>query len=88
MKTSYYASKRVIRANRSKSIVRPSKVHSPLVISKQEVLVIFEVRDYVIPVICKNSLTDFSSVNNSTLVINKCSDVIPCKFKAMKFMIE
>ena len=43
--------RRVIKANRSKSIIRPSKVHSILVVSKY-------------------------------------SDVISCKFKAVKFTIE
>ncbi len=51
-------------------------------------LVTPEVRDYATPVVCKNSLTDFSSVSNLTLIVNKCSDVIPCKFKAVKFTIE
>ena len=80
--------KRDVRANHSKSIVRPSEVHSTLVVSKREVLVTPEVRDYATPVVCKNSLINFSSVSNPTLVISKCSDVIPCKFKAVKFMIE
>src|SRR6266498_1243654 len=78
--------RRVVRANRSESIVRPSEVHSTLVVKKREVLVIPEVKDYVTPVVCKNSLINFSS--NPTLVVSKCSDVIPCKFKAVKFMIE
>ena len=78
--------RRVVRANRSKSIVVPSEVHSPLVVEQREVLVTPEVKDYVTPVVCKNSLTNFSS--NSTLVISKCSDVIPSKFKAVKFTIE
>ncbi len=80
--------RRVVRANRSESIVRPSEVHSTLIVRKQEVLVISEVRDYATPVVCKNSLTDFSKVSNPTLVISKCSDVIPCKFKAVKFTIK
>jgi len=79
--------RRVVRANRSKSIERPSEVHSTLEVRQQEVLVTLEVRDYATPVICKNSLTDFRS-SNPTLVISKCSDVIPCKFKAVKFTIE
>ncbi len=61
-------------------------MHSTLIVSKREVLVTSEVRDYAIPVVCKNSLTDFSS--NPTLVVRKCSDVIPCKFKVVKFTIE
>src|SRR6266508_1112316 len=51
-------SRRVVRANSSESIVRPSEVHSTLVVRKQEVLVTPEVRDYATPVVCKNSLTD------------------------------
>ncbi len=78
--------RRVVRANRSESIVRPSEVHSTLVVGQREVLVTPEVRDYATPVVCKNSLTDFSS--NPTLAVSKCSDVIPCKFKAVKFTIE
>ena len=78
--------RRVVRANRSESIVRPSEVHLTLVVEQREVLVTPEVRDYATPVVCKNSLTDFSS--NPTLVVSKCSDVIPCKFKAVKFTIE
>ncbi len=80
--------RRVVRANYSESIVRPSEVHSTLVVRKREVLITPEVRDYATPVICKNSLTDFSSVSNPTLVVSKCSDIIPCKFKAVKFTIE
>ena len=41
-----------------------------------------KVKDYIIPVVCK------SSVNNPTLVVSKCSDVIPCKFTAVKFTIK
>ncbi len=62
--------RRVVRTNRSESIVRPSEVHSTLKVRKREVLVTPEVRDY------------------ATLVVSKCSDVIPCKFKAVKFTIE
>ena len=61
-------------------------MYSTLEVRKREVLVIPEVRDYATPVVCKNSLTDFSS--NLTLVVSKCSDVISCKFKAVKFTIE
>jgi len=64
-------------------------VHSTLVREvKYEVHVTPEVKDYVTPVVCKNSLTDFSSVSNPTLVVSKCSNVIPYKFKAIKFMLE
>src|SRR6266542_1174594 len=78
--------RRVVRANRSESFVSPSEVHSTQKVSQREVLVTPEVRDYATPVVCKNSLTNFSS--NPTLVVSKCSDVIPYKFKAVKFTIE
>jgi len=37
------------------------------------------VKDYAIPVVCKSSLTQFSSVSNPTLVVNKYSDIISSK---------
>ena len=80
--------RRIIRANRSEDIVRLSEVYFTLEDSKREVLVTSEVKDYATPIVCKNSLTDLSSESNPTLVVSKCSDVIPCKFKAVKFMIE
>ena len=80
--------RRIVRPNRSESIVRTSKVHSILEVRQREVLVTLEVRDYATPVVHKNSLTDFSSVSNPTLVVSKCSNVIPCKFKVVKFPIE
>ena len=80
--------RRVVRANHSESIVNLSEVHSTLIVSKQEVLVTPEVRDYIIPVVCKNSLTDFSSISNLILVVSKYSDVILSKFKTVKFTIE
>jgi len=79
--------RRVVRANRSESSVRPSEVHSTLEDRQREVLAIPEVSDYATPVVRQNSLTDFSS-SNPTLVVVKCSDVIPCKFKAVKFTIK
>ena len=79
--------RRVVKANRSESIARSSEVHSTLVVEQREVLVTPEVSDYATPVVCKNSLTDFSS-SKPTLVVSKCSDVIPGKFKAVKFTIE
>ncbi len=63
-------------------------MHSTLEVRQREVLVTPEVRDYATPVVCKNSLIDFSSESNPTLIVSKCSDVIPCKFKAVKFTIE
>ena len=80
--------RRVVRANRSECIVRPSEVHSILKVRQREVFVTPEVRDYATPEVCKNSLTNLSSDSNPTLVVSKCSDVIPCKFKAVKFTIE
>ncbi len=50
-------------------------------------LVTPEVRDYATPVVCKNSLTDFSSVSNLTLIVNKYIDIILSKFKAVKFTL-
>ena len=85
---SYYAPRRVVRANHSKSIVKLSEVHSILIVKEQEVLVTPEVRDYATLIICKNSLTDLSSESHPTLVVSKYSDVIPCKFKAVKFTIK
>ncbi len=80
--------RRVVRANHSKSIERPSEVHSTPEVRQREVLVTPKVRDYATLVVCKNSLTDLSSESNPTLIVSKCSDVIPCKFKAVKFTIE
>jgi len=80
--------RRVIRVNRSERIVKPSEVHSTLVVNKGEVLIIPEVKDYAIPVVYKNSLTDFSNVSNPILVVSKYSDIIPYKFKVVKFTIE
>ena len=80
--------RRVVRANRSERIVRLNKVHSIFVVRKWEVLIIPEVKDYATSVICKNSLTNFNSISNLTLVVSKCSDVISSKFKAIKFMLE
>ena len=80
--------RRFVRANRSESIERPNEVHSTLEVRQREMLVTPEVRDYVTPVVCKNSLIDLSNESNLTLVISKCSDVISGKFKAVKFTIE
>ncbi len=88
MKISCYAPRRVVKANHSKSIVKPSKVHSTLVSRKCEVNITPEVKDYTIPVVCRNSLTDFSSISNPTLIVSKCNDIILCKFKVVKFMLE
>ena len=77
--------RKVVRSNHSE---RTSEVHSTLEVRKREVLVTLEVRDYATPVVCENSLTDLSSESNPTLVVSKCSDVISCKFKVVKFTIE
>jgi len=74
--------RRVVRANRN---INPSEVHSTSIVSQREVLVIPEVRDYVTLVVCQNSLTNFSSISIPTLIVSKCSNIIPCKFKAVKF---
>ncbi len=76
--------RRVVRANHSE---RPSEVHLTPEVRQREVLITPEVRDCATSVVCKNSLTDFSS-SNPTLVVNKCSDVILSPFKAVKFTIE
>ena len=80
--------RRVVRANRKESIEKSSEVYSIPVVSKREVLVTSKVRDYTTPVVCKNSLTNFSSKSNPTLIVSKSSDIIPCKFKAVKFTIK
>ncbi len=87
-KISCYTSKRVVRTNCSEVIVRLSEVYSIFISRKYEMHITSEVRDYTTPVVCKNSLTDFSSISNPTLVISKYSDVIPCKFKAVKFTLK
>ncbi len=47
-------------------------MHSTLVSEvKCKVYVTPEVKDYVTPVVCKNSLTDFSSESNPTLIVSK-----------------
>ncbi len=88
MEISCYISGKVVKTNRSESLVRMSEMHFTLISRKHEVHVIPEVRDYTTLVVCKNSLTNFDSVSNPTLVINKYSDIIPCKFKVVKFTLE
>ncbi len=88
MEISYYIFRRVVRANRSESIVRSSEMHSILISKKCEVHITPEVKDYATPVVCKISLTNFSSISNPTLVVSKCSNIISSKFKAVKFMLE
>ena len=63
-------------------------MHSTCEVRKREVLVTLEISDYATPVVCKDSLTDFNSVSNLTLVVSKYSDVISYELKAVKFTIE
>ncbi len=88
METFCYAPRRVVRANCSDSIIRLNEMHSTLISRKREVHITFEVKDYAILIVSKNSLINFSSVSNPTLVVSKCSNVIPSKFKAVKFTLE
>ncbi len=59
-----------------------------LVSRKCKIHVIPKVKDYTTLVVSKNNLIDFNSISNSTLIVNKCSDVISSKFKAVKFILE
>ena len=80
--------RRVVRANYNKSIVRLSKVHLTLISEvKCEMHITPKIKDYTTPVVCKNSLTDLSSISNPILVVSKCNDIIPSKFKAVKFTL-
>ncbi len=89
MKTSCYTLRRVVKANNSESIIRSSEVYSTFVSEVQrEVYVTSEIKDYATSVIYKNSLTDFSSISNPTLIVSKCSNIISSKFKAVKFTLE
>ncbi len=63
-------------------------MHLTLVSRKREVHITPEVKDYATSVVSKNNLTDFSSVSNPTLIVSKYSDVIPSKFKVIKFILE
>ncbi len=62
-------------------------MHSTLISKKYEIYIILKVKDYTIPVVYKNSLTDFNSVSNSILIVSKYSNVIPNKFKVVKFIL-
>ena len=85
--TSCYASRRIIRANHSKSIVKLSEVHSTLVSRKHEVHVTLKVKDYATPIISKSKLIESSNISDLTFVVNKCNDIISSKFKAVKFTL-
>ncbi len=56
MKTSYYAPRRIIKANHSEVIIRLSEVYSILISRKYEMHVIFIDKEYVTSVIYKSSL--------------------------------
>ena len=86
MKTSCYVPRRIVRANHNESFVRPSEMHLTLISRKCEVYITPEVKDYAIPVVSKNSLTNFSSISNLTLIVNKYSDIISSKIKVVKFI--
>jgi len=88
VKTSCYTLRRVVKANHNEIIVRLSEVRSILVSRKCKMHVTPEVKDYTTLVICKNSLTDFISVSNPTLIVSKYSNIISCKFKVVKFTLK
>ncbi len=46
-------------------------MHSTLISKKYEIYIILKVKDYTIPVVYKNSLTDFNSVSKVTLYLYK-----------------
>ena len=49
--------------------------------------VISEDKDYVTPVVSKSKLTKSNNISNLTFVVSEYSNVIPSKFKAVKFML-
>ena len=63
-------------------------MYSTLISKKCEVHVIPEVKDYITSIVSKSKLTKSSSLSNSTLIVNKYNDVIPYKFKIVKFMTK
>ncbi len=77
-----------MRANCSKRIVRSSEMHSTLISRKYKMHITPKVKDYIIPVVCKNGLINFRSISNPTLIVSKYSNVIPSKFKVVKFTLE
>jgi len=54
---------------------------------KHEMHITSEVKDYAILVDSKNSLTDFNSISNPTLIVSKYNNIISSKFKAIKFIL-
>ncbi len=65
-----------------------SEVHLILIkVSKCKVHVISEVKEYIIPVVIKSKLIKLNSIDKLTLIVEKCSEVIPNKFKAIKFIV-
>ena len=63
-------------------------MRSTLISKKCKVYITPEVKDYVISVVSKSKLIKSSNINNPILVVSKYSDIIPSKFKAVKFMLE
>ncbi len=62
-------------------------MRSTLISRKYKVHITSEDKDYTIPVVCKSSLIQSSSISNPTLVVNKCNNVISNKFKVVKFIL-
>ncbi len=81
----YYTSRRVVKANHNKVIVRLSEMRSILISRKHKIHVIPKVKDYATSIVCKSRLIQSSSISNPTLVVSKYSNVILNKFKAVKF---
>ncbi len=68
VKKFYYTSKRVIKVNKN-------EVHSTLVrISKCEVYIILEIKEYVILIVVKSKLIQYSSEDKPNLIVVKCSE--------------
>ena len=80
--------KRVVRVNYNEIRVRLSEMYLTLVNKKRDVHVTSENKEYIIPVVCKSKLIKSSSISSSILVVSKYSNVIPNKFKVIKFMLE
>jgi len=82
VENSYYTFRKVVKVNLSEVYSISIKV------VKHEVHIILEVKEYVIPIVCKSKLIQLSSVNKLTLIIVSYSKDIPSKFKAVKFILE
>ncbi len=57
-------------------------------VSKYEVHVTSEDKEYIIPVVYKSKSTKLSSVSKLTFIIVNCSKDILSKFKVMKFIFK